>query len=166
MDNIKIVKGSLTEVEADAIVNPANSYGYMGGGVAGVIKEQGGIEIERAAIDFSPLEIGQAYLTTAGQLKFKGVIHAPTMEMPVQGIPLYNVAMATKGALETADDLGFKSLAFPGMGTGVGKVKPAEAAKAMLAEIKKFKPRHLQTIILADVNEKMVAAWEKEIGKK
>ncbi len=40
----EVLLGSLLEVKADAIVNPANSYGYMGGGggVAGVIKRAGG----------------------------------------------------------------------------------------------------------------------------
>jgi len=39
--------GDLTQINCDAIVNPANSLGYMGGGVAGAIKRVGGAEIEK-----------------------------------------------------------------------------------------------------------------------
>lgn len=77
---IEVLLGSLLDVKADAIVNPANSYGYMGGGVAGVIKRAGGEEIEREAIKKAPIPVGSAVITTAGRLPFKGVIHAPTME--------------------------------------------------------------------------------------
>lgn len=79
---IEVIKGSILEVDADVIVNPANSLGLMGGGVAGVIKRFGGEEIEKEAVQKAPIPVGSAVLTTAGKLKFKGVIHAPTMEKP------------------------------------------------------------------------------------
>ncbi|MFZ8784566.1 macro domain-containing protein, partial [Thermocrinis sp.] len=43
---IEVINGSILEVDADVIVNPANSLGLMGGGVAGAIKRFGGEEIE------------------------------------------------------------------------------------------------------------------------
>jgi len=76
---IEILKGSLLDAPAEVIVNPANSRGYMGGGVAGVIKRFGGEEIEEEALRKAPIPIGEAVLTTAGRLRFKGVIHAPTI---------------------------------------------------------------------------------------
>jgi len=78
MMEISVVQGSLLEVQADAIVNPANSLGLMGGGVAGVIKRFGGEEIEKEAVSKAPIPVGSAVLTSAGKLPFKGVIHAPT----------------------------------------------------------------------------------------
>ena len=45
MIKITIKQDDLTEIFADAIVNPANSYGYMGGGVAAAIKKKGGQDI-------------------------------------------------------------------------------------------------------------------------
>ena len=42
MIKIKILQEDITEFDVDAIVNAANSYGYMGGGVAGAIKKAGG----------------------------------------------------------------------------------------------------------------------------
>ena len=47
---VVVRKGSITTVQVEAIVNPANSFGFMGGGVAGVLKKVGGQEIEDEAL--------------------------------------------------------------------------------------------------------------------
>ncbi|WP_457600109.1 macro domain-containing protein, partial [Hydrogenivirga sp.] len=59
---VEVKRGSLLEVDTDVIVNPANSYGYMGGGVAGVIRRFGGEEIEREAVEKAPIPVGKAVL--------------------------------------------------------------------------------------------------------
>ncbi len=160
---VEVKKGSLLEVDAEVIVNPANSQGYMGGGVAGVIKRFGGEEIEREALSKAPIPVGEAVLTTAGKLKFKGVIHAPTMEEPAMRTTEEKVRRAVRAALKLADELCFRSIAFPGMGTGVGRVPKEVAAKAMVEEIKEFKARCLEKVVLVDVDEDMVKEWEKAV---
>ena len=160
---IEVRRGSLLEVEADAIVNPANSHGYMGGGVAGVIRRFGGEEIEREAISKAPVPVGKAILTTAGKLPFKGVIHAPTMEEPAMRTTEEKVRKATRAALQLADGECFKSVAFPGMGTGVGRLPKEVAAKVMVEEIRNFKPRCLEKVILVDLDEEMVEEWKKAL---
>ena len=144
---IKVKKGDITEEEVEAIVNPSNSYGYMGGGVAFAIKKKGGEEIEKEAIAKSPIPVGKAVVTTAGSLKAKHVIHASTMEKPAQRISLENVAKATRAALECAVKNKIKTIAFPGMGTGVGGVDKKQAARVMMEEIKKFP--ELEVILVA-----------------
>ncbi len=161
--HIDIVEGSLLEVDVDVIVNPANSLGLMGGGVAGLIKRFGGKEIEEEAVKKAPIEVGRAILTSAGNLKFKGVIHAPTMEEPAMATTEEKVRKAVRAALELADELGFESLAMPGMGTGVGKLPKEISARAMLEEIKAFKPKHLRRIVLVDVDREMVRAWKESL---
>ena len=161
--DIEIKKGSIIEVEADAIVNPANSLGYMGGGVAGVIKRIGGREIEREAIEKAPIKVGDAILTNAGKLNFKGVIHAPTMERPAMKIPLENVRLATLAALKVGDENGFSTIAIPGMGTGVGGVSKEDAAREMIKVIKEFHAKNLKKVILVDVDEEMVDCWRKVV---
>ena len=163
MIEIQIQHGDITKVQADAIVNPSNSFGWMGGGSAGAIKRGGGDLIETQAVDKAPLEIGKAIITTAGKLPFKGVIHAPTMESPAQKARDYNVEMAVRGALLLADDQGFKTIAMPGMGTGIGDFPKDKAAKIMIAEIKKINPINLEKVILIDLDEKLVEAWNKEL---
>ncbi len=160
---IEVRQGSLLDVDAEVIVNPANSHGYMGGGVAGVIRRFGGEEIEREAISQAPIPVGEAVLTSAGKLKFKGVIHAPTMEEPAMRTTEEKVRKATRAALKLADDRCFKSIAFPGMGTGVGRVPKDVAAKAMVEEIKSFEPKCLEKVILVDLDEEMVQEWKKAI---
>jgi len=134
---ITVVTGDITKLEVDAIVNPANSRLVMGGGVAGVILRAGGNQIQQEALRKGPVPIGKAVSTTAGKLKAKYVIHAPTMTRPAMSTNKENVKQATKGALECAKRLGIKCMAFPGLGTGVGGLNLQEAAKAMVEEIKK-----------------------------
>jgi O-acetyl-ADP-ribose deacetylase len=163
MLQIEIQQGDITKVAADAIVNPANTYGWMGGGAAGAIKQVGGAEIEEEVIEKAPLEIGKAIATKAGKLPYKAIIHAPTMESPTETAQEYNVRMSVRGALLLADDQKLKTLAMPGMGTGVGNFPKDQAAKAMMEEIKGFNPINLEKIILVDLNKDLVAAWKKEL---
>jgi len=156
---IVIIEGSLLQVEADIIVNPANSLGYMGGGVAGVIKRVGGSIIEEEAVIKAPIPIGSAIITTAGSLPFKGVIHAPTMEEPAMETTEEKVRKAVRASLELADKMGFKSIAMPGMGTGVGKLPKDIAAKAMIEEIKSFKAVNLEKVLLVDIDKELVQKW-------
>jgi len=153
---IRVAEGDITELDVDAIVNPANSLMIMGGGVAGAIKRKGGIEIEEEARRYAPVPVGEAVATTAGKLKAKYVIHAPTMERPAMRIGLENVEKATRAALLLADKLELESIAFPGMGTGVGGVPYYDAAKKMLEVVKEHvdKGTKLKEIILV--------AWGKE----
>jgi O-acetyl-ADP-ribose deacetylase (regulator of RNase III) len=134
---IVVVTGDITKEKVEAIVNPANSFMVMGGGVAGAIKRAGGREIEEEAVKGAPVKIGGALATKAGRLDADYVIHAPTMERPAMQIGVRHIKSATKGALECAEKQGVKSIAFPGMGTGVGGVRFNEAAVAMLEEVKK-----------------------------
>jgi O-acetyl-ADP-ribose deacetylase (regulator of RNase III) len=161
---IEIRKGSILEVEADAIVNPANSHGWMGGGVAGVIKRAAGPEVEKEAIAQAPIPVGNAAASSGGKTKFKEILHAPTMTEPSEHIPVQNVSLATRAALALADQKGHHTIAIPGMGTGVGAVEPDAAAQAMLGEIRSFKPSRLKKIILVDVNDEMVSAWRKALS--
>lgn len=155
-----VEKGDITKIVCDAIVNPANSLGYMGGGVAGAIKRTGGGEIEEEAVSKAPIPVGSAIATTAGRLRCKYVIHAPTMEYPAMRINVENVKLATKAALETAFKLGVKTIAIPGMGTGVGGVSADEAAKVMINISKEYSDK-FEKIIFIGFNDELVKAFEK-----
>lgn len=163
MLQIFVVHGSILDVDADAIVNAANSLGIMGGGVAGVIKRAAGQEVEDEARRESPIEVGHAVLTSGGSTTFKGIIHAPTMPRPAMRIQAVNVALATKAALALADQHEFQSVALPGMGTGVAGVSHGDAAAMMIKEIQSYSPRSLKSVILIDVDDAMTAAWQQEL---
>lgn len=159
---VQFLVGDLTKMELDAIVNPANSEGEMGGGVAGVIKRAGGQIIEDEAMEQAPIPIGKAVVTSAGTLDCDYVIHAPTMEVPVQKTSAEKVFKAMLAALNVAEEIEIESLAVPGMGTGTGRVPVDEAAKAMIDAIREFQTKsiHLKELKLVDQNEAMIQAWE------
>ncbi len=156
-----VEKGDLIRQDVDAIVNPANSHGTMGGGVGAAIKAAGGSVIEEEAIAEAPIPVGAAVLTTAGRLPARHVIHAPTMTEPTQQIPADNVAVATTAALACAKDNELSTIAFPGMGTGVGGVSPVEAAPAMVAAIKSSpEAAHLTDIRIVCLHDDLYEAFQ------
>lgn len=160
---VVVKRGDITREQVDAIVNPANSFGSMGGGCAHAIKAAGGNQIEADAISKGPTPVGLAVETGAGKLAARYVIHAPTMENPAESIDKDNVRAATYAALRRAKALGIRTLAFPGMGTGVGGVPKKEAAAAMLAEIRRFVAEEesaLESIVLVAFDKEMKNAFE------
>ena len=158
---ITVIHGSLLDADVDVIVNAANSLGVMGGGVAGVIKRAAGQIVEDEARRQGPIPVGRAALTSGGATRFKAIIHAPTMPSPGMRIPATHVGLATGAALSLTDERGFASVAIPGMGTGVGGVAPADAAREMIAAINTFSADRLQSVVLIDVDTSMVEAWRE-----
>jgi O-acetyl-ADP-ribose deacetylase len=138
MMGVFALKGDIVCFSCDAIVNPANSYGTMGGGVAYAIKKTGGKGIEDEAVALAPIDLASAVATSSGALPCRLVIHASTMVEPVERVSVENVYMATRAALECALKNNVSSLAFPGLGTGVGGVDVSCAAEAMVSEITSF----------------------------
>src|ERR1051325_9655713 len=158
---ITVIHGSLLDADVEAIVNAANSLGFMGGGVAGVIKRAAGQVVEDEARGQGSMPVGRATLTSGGATRFKAIIHAPTMSAPGMRIPASHVGLATRAALSLADERGFVSVAIPGMGTGVGGVAPADAAREMISAIRSFSADRLQAVVLIDVEGSMVQAWRE-----
>jgi len=166
MPRIEIKQGSITTVQVDAIVNPANSFGYMGGGVAGVIKNVGGQIIEDEAISQAPVQIGDAIMTSAGDLRCHKIIHAPTMHNPAEKTDAHKVFCAARAALELADKQGFRSIAMPGMGAGVGGLDKLEAAKAIMKTINSIKFHNIEKIMLVDIDDEMISAFSAALKNK
>jgi O-acetyl-ADP-ribose deacetylase len=152
-------QGDITLVKADAIVNPANSLGEMGGGVAGAIRRVGGVSIEDEAKSKAPVAIGDAIETAAGTLPFRYVIHAPTMEKPGQSTTSENVRQAALAALQCADSFGVKTLAIPGLGTGTGGLSPETAAEIIVETLRHYETASVRKIILIDQEPAMAQAF-------
>ena len=164
---IRVLQGDITKLEVEAIVNPANSMLLMGGGVAGAIKRVGGKEIEDEAVKHAPVPVGKAIATTAGKLKAKYVIHTPTMERPAMQIGPENARKAMRGALECARQLKVKSIAFPGLGTGVGGVSANEAAEVMVDELKRHidEGTSLEEVLLVGFSRELSTAFVETVEK-
>lgn len=131
---IRLYKGDITNFEGDAVVNAANSGLWMGSGVAGAIKRIGGKSIEEEAVGKAPISPGEAVVTNAGSLNVEYVIHAAVMgEDLVTSEAL--IRSATQNVLYRCDELHIGSVAFPALGTGVGRFPADACAKAMLDEV-------------------------------
>jgi len=131
---VRIEEGDLTEAEVDVIVNAANTALLLGAGVAGAIRDRGGPAIQAECDGKGPLALGDAALTSAGQLPARYVIHAAGME-PGGQVSEESLRACTRRSLEIAAERGLRTIAFPAIGTGVGGLSQQRCAEVMLEEV-------------------------------
>ncbi|HEC35196.1 MAG TPA: macro domain-containing protein [Anaerolineae bacterium] len=133
---LELIKGDITELDTDAIVNAANEHLAHGGGVAGVISRKGGPTIQRESDAWvrqhGPVPTGSAAITSGGNLKARYVIHAvgPVYDGTPRSAAF--LASAVHSSLETADEHGVESIALPAISTGIFGYPMEEAAQVML----------------------------------
>ena len=127
------------------IVNAANGGLSHGGGVAAAILEAAGPEFDRecAALvrNHGRIPVGQAALTTAGRLRFEGVIHAvgPRLGDGDEGAKIVSALMS---AFTLAHDRGWRSLSFPAISAGLFLVPPDACASAYVEAVRSFYERY------------------------
>ena len=136
--DVVIEHGDILKVAHTALISPANSYGYMDGGIDLAYRHFFGVQIENQVqrkikeVAGSYLPVGKAILVSTGHAKIPHLISAPTMFLPE---PIESEACrramtaALTVALEYEESWG--AVFCPGMGTGIGRVPPRDAAKAM-----------------------------------
>ncbi len=135
---IEVRDVDITTLEVDAIANAANTRLMHGGGVAGAIARAGGPVIQRESEAKAPIGLGEAAVTSGGEMPCRWVIHAATMEL---GGPTSAkiIRQATASTLRAAEELGARSLALVAFGTGVGGFSLDQAAEIEVEEVR----RHL-----------------------
>ncbi|MGB0932551.1 MAG: macro domain-containing protein [Chitinophagales bacterium] len=145
--NVIIQQGDLTQVLSDAIVSPANSFGFMDGGVDYAISERLGWglqEILQQKIKELPegeLMVGRAMILETGDELIPYLISAPTMRVPMN----FNIAtsvnpyLAMKATLiEARKHPKIEHISIPGFCTGVGRMLPEIAARQMYQAFKEI----------------------------
>ncbi|MHA2358252.1 MAG: macro domain-containing protein [Candidatus Heimdallarchaeaceae archaeon] len=134
---IVLLQGDITDSESDAIVNAANTGLILGAGVAGAIKKKGGPLIQEECNEIGKIELGEAVITTGGNLVAKYVIHAASMHLGGQTRedPLkYSIWNSLKIGAEKR----IESIAFPAIGTGIAGFPLDQCAEIMLNVFKNF----------------------------
>ncbi len=128
---IELLQGDITENDADAIVNAANSRLILGGGVAGAIARKGGPAIQQECSALGSCPVGEAVVTTGGNLRAKFVIHAVGPKWGEGGEDA-KLKSACLHSLKRADEKGLRSIALPALSTGIFGFPLEPAARILL----------------------------------
>lgn len=149
--SFEVVKGDITKIKADAIVNAANTSLLGGGGVDGAIHRAGGKQILEECMQIRARQggcpTGEAVITTAGNLPAKYVIHTvgPVWQGGKQQEEIL-LANAYKNSLQLALDHKCQSIAFPNISTGVYGYPKELAAAVAFKEVFLFINAHSGSI--------------------
>jgi O-acetyl-ADP-ribose deacetylase (regulator of RNase III) len=134
---LEILEGDITEVDVEAIVNPANEDLQLGGGVAGAIRERGGPSVQEECDRIGHTPVGTAVMTGAGNLPARQVIHAVGPRMG-EGDEDRKLSAAVRSALALADRYGLRSIALPAISTGTFGFPMDRAARITLTEVHRY----------------------------
>lgn len=170
---IEIIKGDLTLLNVDAIVNAANTQLWLGAGVAGAIKARGGPIIQQecnklvAKNPSKSIPLGEAAITIGGNLAAKWVIHAASMGSGTLTTD-QSLRDATKNSLLRAEEKKLQTIAFPAIGTGVAgfsKKRCAEIMQQVVAEhLRNHESSSLRRAIFALFDSNAMLEFEKVLS--
>lgn len=122
--------GETVDQPVQAVIYPANSRGVMGTGAISAIRSSAGLDVEREAMSFAPIEPGTAIVTSSGRLADRGInaiIHAVVAEQLGQRIERTTMRRGIASALRLADEHRYRSVAMPLMGIGAHDSREARA---------------------------------------
>jgi O-acetyl-ADP-ribose deacetylase (regulator of RNase III) len=131
---LELVRGDITETDADAFVYDITEDGKLGSGLGAAIQMRGGVVIQKALDAVAPIATGQAVSTEAGILKASWIIHVngpKFREEDEEG----KLRAVTRAALAEAERREATRLAVPPIGTGLYQVPLELCARVMVEEI-------------------------------
>ncbi len=165
MGRISLHQGDITkDAEADAIVNAANSSLLGGGGVDGAIHRAAGPELLEECRGLGGCKTGDAKITGAGRLPVRHVIHTvgPVWQGGSAGEPEL-LASCYRRALEVADELGARTVAFPAISTGVYGYPKAEAARIAIDTIRSS-PSAVELVRLVAFDDETRSLYQERLA--
>lgn len=166
---IEIVRGDITQIQADAVVNAANSGLLGGGGVDGAIHRAGGPEILAACRELrsnqlpNGLPAGQAVATTAGRLPASWVIHTVGPVFAKKTDRREMLVSCYRESLRVADELGARTVAFPTISAGIYGW-PMDDATRVAVETVRETPSTVERVVLVAFNEQAEAGYRAALA--
>ncbi len=164
MVSIELLKGDITKLKVDAIVNAANSSLLGGGGVDGAIHRAAGPGLLDECKTLGNCPTGQAKLTSGYNLLSKWVIHTvgPVWKNGNNNEDLM-LSNCYNNSLRIAEEFKMKSIAFPNISTGVYGFPKERAAQVALKAVHEFIPKivHLTKIIFVVFDHENFALYKK-----
>lgn len=142
---INIIHGDIFDYAYNTVVSPANSYGFMDGGIDKIYRKYFDAQLEKnirnkiSKLKEGYLPVGESLLVETKHEHIPYMIVAPTVFLP-EAIPSKNCAFAFRSILIMSKKYPnkIKHIYCPGLGTGVGKVDPIESANEMLLAYEKM----------------------------
>ena len=160
LDRIEVLRGDITKVMVDAVVNAANSSLMGGGGVDGAIHRAGGPaileECRKIVARQGGCKTGEAVITTAGRLNSKFVIHTvgPVWHGGNKD-EAQKLSNCYTNSLRLAVENNCRSIAFPAISTGIYGYPSDLAAAVSVEAVVKFlaQSMDLERVIFACLDE-------------
>jgi O-acetyl-ADP-ribose deacetylase (regulator of RNase III) len=131
---IDVWQGDIAELEVDALVVPASESLFMTTGAAASVRRHGGEPIERSAVQQGPVQPGVAVVTDAGTLAAGYVIHAVGVGHDRRA-DRERLASAVRAALDFAEPLQLRRIAFALIGVEHGAFTAGDAADVLVEEL-------------------------------
>jgi O-acetyl-ADP-ribose deacetylase len=161
MGKVEIIRGDITKIQADAIVNAANEALLPGGGVSGAIHRAAGPELAEACKAVAPCPTGEARITPGFRLPAKWVIHTvgPIWQGGTQNEP-HLLESAYRSSLALAKQYRLRTVAFPSISTGIYGY-PLEKAAPIALKVLLDEAPNFDALYLVAFDEKTYEAYQK-----
>ena len=168
MFNLEIIKGDITKLEVDAIVNAANETLLGGGGVDGAIHRAAGIELLNECKTLNGCKTGQSKITKGYNLPAKHVIHTvgPIWHGGMKNeVELLESCYIT--ALNLAIENNIKTIAFPAISCGAYHFPIEKACKIAVETVSKIleNNQNIDKVIFIDINQAIINIYKSLLNQ-